>query len=253
MHRANYGESFLEHCSGILEPTIGHVHLSAETYSAEIKLTEVVNRTITPEWIDVFTRYMDDHPYVQRMLTNAPRHLETIQQEPTLKKFEKTALFNEFYTRVDGQNLLWMAAKNQGEILSIALLRKEKYSNNELSMASLIHPHLESAWKNWRRSQRLKTELDALKKTSFLSLEDEIKAAAIRHAIECLTPRQRNVVELVADGRDNQQIADQLKISILTVKKHLQSIFLAMDVQHRTALAAQWHQALSVPRHHNDS
>jgi DNA-binding NarL/FixJ family response regulator len=64
--------------------------------------------------------------------------------------------------------------------------------------------------------------------------------------IDALTQRQRDVVELVAEGRDNQQIADEMQISILTVKKHLQTVFRTLNASHRTQLAATWHRAHSV-------
>lgn len=80
----------------------------------------------------------------------------------------------------------------------------------------------------------------------FQTEAEEAAAAQIRQMIDVLTPRQCDVVELVALGKDNQQIADDLKISILTVKKHLQMVFQSLEVQHRTELAAKWHHAHSV-------
>jgi DNA-binding NarL/FixJ family response regulator len=71
----------------------------------------------------------------------------------------------------------------------------------------------------------------------------------MRKLLNALTPRQRDVVELLASGKDNQQIADELQISVLTVKKHLQAVFQSLEVQHRTELAAKWHQAHSIQRH----
>ena len=40
-----------------------------------------------------------------------------------------------------------------------------------------------------------------------------------------LTPREREVLELMAEGRSNQGIAERLQISERTVKKHITSIF----------------------------
>ncbi|NNJ71419.1 MAG: hypothetical protein HKP10_09075 [Kiritimatiellales bacterium] len=180
------------------------------------------------------------------MLSDEKHHLEAIQQEPTLEAFKQSALYNEFYTKVHGQNLLWMAFRDRNELLSCVYLRETEYSDNELAMLHLIQPHMESAWRNWKRTRSLKQEVDLLKKSIFQSEEEEAKVARIRKMLESLTSRQRDVVELVAAGKDNQQIADELKISVLTVKKHLQTIFQSMDVQHRTELAAKWHQAHSV-------
>lgn len=52
--------------------------------------------------------------------------------------------------------------------------------------------------------------------------------------IEHLTPREREVLQLVADGWGNKQIAADLGISIKTVEKHRQSVMNKLDI-HETA------------------
>ena len=60
--------------------------------------------------------------------------------------------------------------------------------------------------------------------------------------LEELTPREREVLELMAEGRTNQAIAEQLVVSERAVEKHVTSIFsklgLATSAQdHRRVLA----------------
>jgi DNA-binding NarL/FixJ family response regulator len=43
--------------------------------------------------------------------------------------------------------------------------------------------------------------------------------------LEELTPREREVLELMAEGRSNQAIADQLVVTLRAVEKHVTSIF----------------------------
>lgn len=52
--------------------------------------------------------------------------------------------------------------------------------------------------------------------------------------LEQLTPRERTVLELVADGLANREIAQELNISEHTVKFHLASIFGKLGVSSRT-------------------
>ncbi|MCI0392825.1 MAG: response regulator transcription factor [Acidobacteria bacterium] len=52
-----------------------------------------------------------------------------------------------------------------------------------------------------------------------------------------LTDREREVVTLVGEGLRNQQIADRLFISVITVRHHLSSIFSKLDVEDRFELA----------------
>jgi DNA-binding CsgD family transcriptional regulator/pimeloyl-ACP methyl ester carboxylesterase len=49
-----------------------------------------------------------------------------------------------------------------------------------------------------------------------------------------LTPRERDLVELIAQGRDNAQIAAVLQLSEKTVRNHITSIFAKLDVENRS-------------------
>lgn len=51
-----------------------------------------------------------------------------------------------------------------------------------------------------------------------------------------LSKREEDVVKLLKEGRTNQSIAEDLHISINTVKKHLQNIYQKHSVQNRTQL-----------------
>jgi DNA-binding CsgD family transcriptional regulator len=55
---------------------------------------------------------------------------------------------------------------------------------------------------------------------------------------ESLTPTERQVVELVAQGLTNPQVAERMFISRGTVKAHLAHIFQKLDVRSRSELAA---------------
>ena len=52
--------------------------------------------------------------------------------------------------------------------------------------------------------------------------------------LEQLTPRERTVLALVADGLPNREIAHELEISEHTVKFHLASVFGKLGVSSRT-------------------
>ncbi|MBU3059292.1 LuxR C-terminal-related transcriptional regulator [Pseudomonas indica] len=57
--------------------------------------------------------------------------------------------------------------------------------------------------------------------------------------LEPLTPRQRDVLRLVADGLSNKEIARKLEISPFTVRIHVSSLLRALNVGTRSALAAK--------------
>jgi DNA-binding NarL/FixJ family response regulator len=53
-----------------------------------------------------------------------------------------------------------------------------------------------------------------------------------------LTPREREILDLIAQGLTNQQIADRLVIEVGTVKNHVHSILQKLDVSSREDAAA---------------
>jgi DNA-binding CsgD family transcriptional regulator len=53
-----------------------------------------------------------------------------------------------------------------------------------------------------------------------------------------LTRREREVAQLVCEGRSNKEIAQNACLSLQTVKKHLHSVFRKLEVPSRSRLVA---------------
>lgn len=49
-----------------------------------------------------------------------------------------------------------------------------------------------------------------------------------------ITKREYEVLELIASGRSNQEIADKLFVSTSTIKTHTSSLFMKLDASRRT-------------------
>jgi len=54
-----------------------------------------------------------------------------------------------------------------------------------------------------------------------------------------LSPRQREVLDLVAAGLTNQEIADKLSIEVPTVNSHICVLFLKLGAKNRAELVAK--------------
>jgi two-component system nitrate/nitrite response regulator NarL len=61
-----------------------------------------------------------------------------------------------------------------------------------------------------------------------------------------MTPRERDVVALIADGMSNQQIAEQLAIASDTVKSHVRNVMKKLMVHTRLQIAAYAHRDVRV-------
>ncbi|MBL7825582.1 MAG: response regulator transcription factor [Saprospiraceae bacterium] len=49
-----------------------------------------------------------------------------------------------------------------------------------------------------------------------------------------ITPREFEVLQLIAQGHSNQEIADQLYVSLNTIKTHISNLFSKLDADRRT-------------------
>jgi DNA-binding NarL/FixJ family response regulator len=69
--------------------------------------------------------------------------------------------------------------------------------------------------------------------------------AAVRKATEILTPREMEILRLVAEGHTNGTLAKMLWVTPQTVKFHLSNIYEKLDVANRTE-ASRWAHAHGV-------
>jgi DNA-binding NarL/FixJ family response regulator len=83
---------------------------------------------------------------------------------------------------------------------------------------------------------RMLEEFRRLSRTQPLLAEEEIPA---------LTPREQDVLALVARGATDKEIADELVISIHTVKSHMRNILAKLHLCHRYE-AAQYAQRMGI-------
>jgi two-component system, NarL family, response regulator LiaR len=74
---------------------------------------------------------------------------------------------------------------------------------------------------------RLTRRKTVLVNSNFVLNEIEIKRRGV-------SPRELEVLELIARGLSNQEIADGLFVSLNTIKTHTSNIFLKLEVKRRT-------------------
>jgi len=180
-----------------------------------------------------------DHPEMQPLLAEINSFIEITQLTPRPKIRATT----EPSEKNQSQSQIWIGIRQDNELLVCTYSHRIPYTKRELSILHMIQPHLDLAWRNWRTTRSLTKRIGVLQDNFSVPSEEELnKSLSICENLSALTPRQREVTELVAAGFDNQQIANQLKISSRTVQKHLEAVYQRVDIHHRTELAALWHQ-----------
>lgn len=250
LHAVEPGASFVEHCQAILHKAFGNIHFSAEVCLLDTaSFPDIEIQMLSQDcWIPLFKEQgvkntQDDVPTP----AGANDAAAILRPAPDIYR---TALQSQTHScGNEAQNQIWVGLCDGNELLNCIYSRQRTYTESQLAMICLIQPHLATSWKNWKHTLRLQQQLDLLRNTGAMTEKVEAAALMARQSIDALSPRQREVVARVGAGMDNQQIADELGISVWTVKKHMQAIFQALDIQHRTELAATWHKAQSIRLH----
>jgi DNA-binding NarL/FixJ family response regulator len=65
-------------------------------------------------------------------------------------------------------------------------------------------------------------------------LQELTRSTTSGHVDSPLTPREEEILQLIADGCSTSEVAEQLYISAKTVKNHLASIYAKLDARDRT-------------------
>ena len=119
----------------------------------------------------------------------------------------------------------------------VKILVLTSYLDNEK-----IYPVIEAGAKGYMLKTSSAAEiLNAIQKVAHgeLAIETEVDKKIKAHDMqpelhEDLTARERDILRLLAKGYDNQTIADELFISLKTVKTHVSNILAKLEVDDRT-------------------
>ena len=82
-------------------------------------------------------------------------------------------------------------------------------------------------------------EAEPIDRKSKTRVQDSSSAIRPAPVVEPLTPREIEVLQLIAEGLSNREIAQKLSISLSTVKRHNANIYGKLVVNNRTQAVAR--------------
>jgi DNA-binding CsgD family transcriptional regulator len=189
---------------------------------------------ISPRAIEVFDRYFHVHPLVRAHGRNAGAVTKRVTDCVQAGTFRSSALYNEYYRaiRIDHVTAVPIYV-DQRFLVSFVLNRAAAaFSDRERDLLEIVRPHLANLYRMGVAADRVR-EIPA---------DVPFNIAAVP-----LTPREREVLDWVAAGKTNRDIAAILGASPRTVEKHLERIYEKLGVETRTAAAMR---ALNLARAH---
>jgi DNA-binding CsgD family transcriptional regulator len=171
--------------------------------------------------IRVFAAHAAENPLVAYQDATGDPSPVRLSDFVTARQFRRRPIYNLVYRGLGMEfQLAFGVGADPGQVVGIALNRGHRdFSDRDIEVLALLRPLL----------SRICATVGA---------DDARPGVAER-----LTPRQREVIALVARGGTNVQIANRLQISEKTVAKHLEHVYEALGVGNRTAAAALWMSA----------
>jgi DNA-binding CsgD family transcriptional regulator len=165
---------------------------------------------VAPGLVEAFLRHMTEHPLI-RLHAGGDLGAYRLSDTTSMRRFRRAPLHGEFFGPAGIAHQLTLSLEaTPSRLTGIWFNRARRdFSAEDLLMAELLRPHLQAG-------------------------ERAATRAAARAA---LTSREREVLDLVADGATNAAIAEALVVSPGTVKKHLDNIYAKLGVSSRVDAA----------------
>jgi DNA-binding CsgD family transcriptional regulator len=164
---------------------------------------------------DVFwEHYWDCLPCCYQSVSGDDRSITTISDFYTQRDYHHTGMYTDVLgpQGVEHEAMLCLSAP-PGYSRRLLFVRGPgpDFDRRDRLLLALLRPHLNELYQELQRRRR---------------------------AVPALTARQQQLLQLVARGYSNSDIARELVVSTATVRKHLENIFQRLHVTSRTAAAS---------------
>lgn len=193
---------------------------------------------------DVITRALEDEPGIEVVATAT-----TVEEALKLAPNSDVVLVSTKMANHGAMELTEQISHQYNDIKVLAMGLAERYSEIEKFIEAgadgIVHKddsiddlvdHIQASYEEKALlSPKVAYRLMS-KVAEFAQLLDDVEIGI--DEISKLTPREREILELIGKGYSNQEIADQLFIELGTVKNHVHSTLQKLNVNSRVDAAA---------------
>jgi DNA-binding CsgD family transcriptional regulator len=171
---------------------------------------------------EVFDHYFHEHPLVRAHSRNANAVTTRISDLIRPSEFHRLPLYNDYYRPIRIEHTMAMPIHvDERFLVSFVFNRSGSgFSDRERDLAEVLRPQIANLY-------RYSVAID---KTPAMPAD----TLSLRAALP-LTPREREVLDWVAAGKTNRDVAAILGARPRTVEKHLERIYEKLGVETRTA------------------
>jgi len=170
---------------------------------------------ISARQIEVFDRYFPEHPLVRSHGRNPGAVTKRISDLVPSEAFLETPLYNDYYRPIGIRHTMALPIYVDGQLLVSFVFNRASsaFGEREVHLAEALRPHLSNLYR--------------------------LAPPATAPSGAALTAREREVLEWVAAGKTNRDIAAILGTRPRTIEKHLERIYEKLGVETRTAAACR--------------
>lgn len=157
---------------------------------------------------------------------------DLILMDLSMPKMDGLAAIAEIKSRCRDTKILVLTVHKAEEYVFAAL----KAGANGYLLKDATHAELELAIENiLNDNMYLSSAISGKLVQAYLEGK---KPEIVKHALEGLTRRERQVLKLIAEGNKNREIAGYLGISLKTVEKHRSNLMKKLDLHNASELTA---------------
>jgi DNA-binding CsgD family transcriptional regulator len=192
----------------------------------------------TSESIEVFGRFSHENPLIDHYMRTGDGQALRFSDFISQRALHRLALYEHVYRELGVEHqIAFVLPSAPGEVVGLALNRERRdFTDAEAAMLNLLRRPLRACYERLNEREQL---------TSLLGAYEAESLSAHTTAL-ALSKREVQVMQGVSGGASNAELATSLGISKRTVEKHLQRIYMVLDVTSRTQAIARM-QAAGVP------